>query len=457
MKKKIAFTATALIAAAVFSGCQKNSGSAASGGGGAKPGGSDSKTVTVLNYSDLTSPSGAEEAKFLWEKFTADNPDIAVVKEDLYNEPFHNKVEVYASANKLPDVLYVWPSGRSTSLHQNKLLKDLTPLINRDGLRSEFLPIALNPSQQGGGYVGMIPISSTSTHAFYVNTEALDACGLKPAKTYSELKAQVSVLKANGYETVIMPNKDSWVMQSCLFSMLAGRFGGEGWEQKILNGSAKFTDQDFVNALAFVRQLYEDGVLSSASLGTSYGDSPGLFASNKGAYMIDGDWRVGQFITDKSTGQALISPEKQKNILITVFPDIEGARLNKSTSGVLGTGWAISAAVPEGSAKEEAAWTLVKYLTGKYATTRRLETGGIATPVRTDIDYAELQREPMQIAIGELAGQYETSTCVIDGVFHSDVFNPLNDGLAELGMGSKTPQQVAADIQRVFDNWKASQ
>jgi raffinose/stachyose/melibiose transport system substrate-binding protein len=429
--------------------CQKKSGSGSAGS-------ADSKTVTVLNYSDLTSPSGAEEARFLWEKFTTENPDITIAKEDLYNEPFHNKVEVYAAANQLPDVLYVWPSGRSTSLHQNKLLKDLTPLVNRDGLSSQFLPVALDPTQQGGGYLAMLPIATTSSHAFFVNTEVLNACGLQPAKTYAELKAQVPVLKAKGYETVIMPNKDSWVMQSCLFSMLAGRFGGAGWEQKILDGQVKFTDPDFVAALAFVRQLYTDGVLSNASLGTAYGDSPGLFASNKGAYMIDGDWRVGAFITDASTGQALITPEKQKNILITVFPDIEGAKLNKSTSGVLGTGWAISASVPSGSAKEEAAWTLVKYLTGAYATTRRLETGGISTPVRTDIDVSGLKREPMQIAVSELATQYTTSTAVIDGVFHSDVFNPLNDGLSELGMGSKTPQQVAADIQKVYDNWKSN-
>jgi raffinose/stachyose/melibiose transport system substrate-binding protein len=303
----------------------------------------------------------------------------------------------------------------------------------------------------------MLPIAVTSTHAFYVNLEVLNDAGLKPATTYAELKAQVPVLKANGYDTVIMANKDSWVMQSCLFSLVAGRFGGLGWEEKILNGQAKFTDPDFVAALTFIRQMYADGVFPASSLGTSYGDSPGLFSTNKGAYMIDGDWRVGQFVTDTSTGQALISPERQKNILITVFPDIEGARLNKSTSGILGTGFGISAAIPTGSAKEEAAWNLVKWLVGKDIETHRVAIGGITTPTRTDIDYSSLNLEPMQIAAGALGTQYTVSTAVIDGVFHSDVFNPLNDGLAELGMGTKTPQQVAGEIQRVFDTWKKNQ
>jgi raffinose/stachyose/melibiose transport system substrate-binding protein len=182
-----------------------------------------------------------------------------------------------------------------------------------------------------------------------------------------------------------------------------------------------------------------------------------LFSTNKGAYMIDGDWRVGAFVTDTSTGQALISPERQKNILITVFPDIEGAKLNKSTSGILGTGFGISAAIPAGSAKEEAAWKLVKWLVGKEIETHRVAIGGITTPTRTDIDYSALSLEPMQIAAGALGTQYTVSTAVIDGVFHSDVFNPLNDGLAELGMGTKTPEQVAGEIQRVFDTWQKNQ
>lgn len=421
-------------------------------------GSASGKTVlNVLNYVDLTSPNAASELATVWDGFTRAHPDITVNREDLYNEPYHNKVEVYAAAGQLPDVLYVWPSGRSTTLHQNKLLKDLSPLVRQDGLQNSYLPNALDPANQGGGYLAMIPFAITSSHAFYVNMEVLNSAGLQPAKTYAELKAQVPVLKAKGYETVIMPNKDAWVMQSCFFSMAAGRFGGAGWEQKILSGQAKFTDPDFVKALAFVKQLYTDGILAGSSLGTAYGDSPGMFATNKGAYMIDGDWRVGAFLTDKSTGQALISPEKQKNIRITVFPDIEGAKLNKSTSGVLGTGFGMSAAIPSGSPKEAAAWKLIKWLTGPEIQTHRVKTGGVASPTWVGIDFAALQLEPMQIAIGGLGKEYTASTAVIDGVFHSDVFNPLNDGLAELGMGSRTPEQVAQDIQRVFDNWKKSQ
>ncbi|MDR0377323.1 MAG: extracellular solute-binding protein [Spirochaetaceae bacterium] len=412
--------------------------------------------LRVLNYLDLTSANSSDEITKVWDAFSQANPDVRVVREDLFNEPFHNKVEAYAAAGQLPDVIYAWPSGRSTTLHTQKLLKDLSPLIQAEGSAyvSEFLPGALDPAAQGGGYVAILPRAVTSSHAFYVNTEVLADAGLTPATTYDELKAQVPVLKAKGYDTVLMANQESWVMQSCLFSLIAGRFGGENWDQAILSGAAKFTDPDFVNALAFIQAMYADGVLSQATLSTDYGSVVGQFGTNRGAYLIDGDWRVGAFITDSSTGQAVISPDRQEKIQITVFPDIPGAKLNRTTSGILGTGWGMNANIESGSDKEKAAWKLVNWLSGKEIQTWLLETGGIATPTIVTIDVGSLNMEPMQKAISNLGSQYSTTTAVIDGVFHSDVFNPLNDGLQELGLGTKSPEQVAMDVQQAFDNWK---
>jgi raffinose/stachyose/melibiose transport system substrate-binding protein len=246
-------------------------------------------------------------------------------------------------------------------------------------------------------------------------------------------------------------------MQSCFFSMIAGRFGGEGWEKKILSGQAKFTDPDFLNALKFIKTLYDDGVLSRASLTTGYGDGIGQFATNKGAYYIDGDWRIGAFITDSSTGQALISPDRQRNFQITVFPDIEGAKINKSTSGILGTGWGINASIPADSPREDAAWRLVKWLSGKEIQSFLLETGGITTPTRTDIDLSSISLEPLQAAGSNLATQYSVTTTVIDGVFAGPVYEPINDGLQAIGMGTQTPEQVAQAAQKALEAWKVGQ
>ncbi|MCL2609181.1 MAG: extracellular solute-binding protein [Treponema sp.] len=411
--------------------------------------------LNVLNYFSLATPGAIAEINMVWQQFEKDNPDIKVVREDAFEEPFHLTTEAYAAAGELPDVLYVWPGGRSTTLHSRGLLRDLSSFAARDGLADVFTPVSLDPAHQAGGYLAMIPVGMTTTSAFYVNHEVLDAAGLQPATTYAELVTQVPVLREMGFETVIMANADTWVMQSCLFSMIAGRFGGEGWEQRILNGTARFTDPGFLNALRFIQQMYRDGVLSQGTLATSYGDTPGMFATNMGAYMIDGDWRAGAFITDASTGRALITPERQRNISIGVFPTIAGARLNDSASVVMSTGWGMSSAIEPGSAREEAAWRLISWLTGREVQTFMVGNGGLPSPSRTDVDVAGMPLEPMQVSIANLGRTFGRSTAVIDSAFEGAVYGPLNDGLQALGLGTQTPEQVAAITQAAFDAWKA--
>ncbi|HQL34296.1 MAG TPA: carbohydrate ABC transporter substrate-binding protein, partial [Treponemataceae bacterium] len=119
-------------------------------------------TLKVLNYLDMTSANSADEITVLWEGFEKANPDIVLEREDLFNEPFHQKVEAYAAAGQLPDVIYAWPSGRSTTLHTKKLLKDLRPLLEKDGLVAKYNPLSLVP--QGGGYLGELPNGLTQTH-----------------------------------------------------------------------------------------------------------------------------------------------------------------------------------------------------------------------------------------------------------------------------------------------------
>jgi hypothetical protein len=89
--------------------------------------------------------------------------------------------------------------------------------------------------------------------------------------------------------------------------------------------------------------------------------------------------------------------------------------------------------------------------------TRMLTTGAISTPSRIDIDYSKITLPPLSIAMGNLGKEYDTATVVIDDVFHADVYEPINDALVELGLGSVTGAQAAATIQAAYDAWKRAQ
>ncbi len=406
--------------------------------------------ITVLDYQDATAPNSYEDNKLIWEAFEAAHPDIKIEREVLFNEPFHQKTAAYAASGKMPDVFYMWPAGRSSAIHEKKLAKDLTPFMKKDGIYDDYSKACVDPSAQASGYVAEIPFGLTVSHMLFVNKAVLEECGLSIPKTYEELKAQVPVLKAKGYETILMANMDDWVMQSCLFSAVAGRFGGADWADKIKAGKAKFTDKAFLDAVKFIKTLYDDGVLSQKTLATSYGDVVGQFASKKGAYLIDGDWRVGAFLTDTSTGKALISPADQKNnIELINFPAIPGEKIHGSNSSTLGVGYGMSSKLKKGSKEEKAAWELIKWLSGPYVQQRRLETGASFPSLNSGLNYDNL--EPLSVKRAEFYAAQTISTPVFDSVFEGDVPSVLNADLQALGLGKKTPEQVCQDVQAAWD------
>lgn len=404
-------------------------------------------TLKVLNYLDLTYAGADREVKDIWVAFEKANPNIKVEREDLFNEPFHQKTQAYVASGQLPDVMFMWPSGRSSSLHTNHLVKDLKPFLGADA--KNFSPAALVP--QGGGYLGEIPTGVTATHVLFVNKKMLGDMGLQIPKTYAQLVSVTKKLKAAGKGSILMGSQDDWVMQSCMFSMLVGRICGDAYVNKLLAGQAKFTDATFVKALQFYARLYKDGVLDKKNLQTSYNDVNGIWASGKAPFLVDGDWKVGNFLTDPSTKQALIPVDQQKNFAMTVFPRIPGEVIHNSTSVVPGTGYGMSAKIPAGSAKEKAAWKLISWLVSPEVQKVRLEIG-LTFPSRKGVTSDKL--EPLAQERTGFYGKFKGSY-VIDAVMDPKVYQPINTGLQEIGLGLATPEQVAEKVQKAFDSWKA--
>ena len=407
-------------------------------------------TLTVLDYQDATAPNSFDDNKFVWDAFEEAHPNIKIEREPLFNEPFHQKTEAYAASGRMPDVFYMWPAGRSSVIHDKKLAKDLTPFLKKDGIYDDYSAVCLLPSQQKSGYVAEIPFGLTVTNCNFANTKVLGELGLKPAKTYEELKEQLPVLKAAGKDLIIMANMDTWVMQSCLFSMVAGRMAGANWADDILAGKAKFTDAPFKSAVQMIKTMYDDGVLSQQSLATPYGDVPGQFATEKGAYLVDGDWRAGAFMTDASTGAALISPEKQaSDVELIQFPALPGEKLAGSNSGTLGVGYGMSASIEAGSEKEAAAWELIKWLSGPEMQQRRLDTGASFPSLVKGISFEGL--EPIVAKRADFYTQPTATTPVLDSVFSSGVASVVNAKLQELGLGKATVDEVCEAIQAAYE------
>jgi raffinose/stachyose/melibiose transport system substrate-binding protein len=407
-------------------------------------------TLNFYWYQDATSAGYADDVA-IWEKFRKDNPDINLQQEILFSQAYHEKLSAYIAAGQLPDVFFLWPSRRDSSalIHDQKLAKDLGPLLGKDFL-ANFAAPALDVNQQSSKQLSELPEAFTYTTLMYTNKKLLADNGLSLPKTYADMKAMVVKLRVKNIQTLILPDGDQWPAQSCLFSTITGRLLGNAWVDQVKAGKVKYTDGAFVNALKFWQQMFTDGVISWTNIQEPYGNGPGTFASGKAAFFVDGDWRVGAYLTDKSTGKALIEPANQEtDFAFLNFPAIPGEKFPNAVSGIAGTGLGISAKIPAGSDKEKAAVKLLKYYYGPEVTRIKLETGAFI-PTRKGV-VAERVIEPF-IKMNAAYATSITNTCyVIDGVLEPSVFNILNAGLQAIGLGAKTPAQVAAEMQTAQD------
>ncbi|OFW54812.1 MAG: hypothetical protein A2163_05345 [Actinobacteria bacterium RBG_13_35_12] len=387
--------------------------------------------LTVLNYLDITSP----EAK-AWdatvEAFNAKYPNITLKIENSFGEAYHQKLAALAAAGDLPDVMYLWPGGRSAEIYKNELTEDLYPFLGPD--KDKFVPAAVTPQWDGKLYE--LPIGITATHVMYVNTKLLIDLGLTMPKTYDELVAMVPKIKEAGLYPILMPNKAAWVMQSCLFSALVGRIAGQDWLDALIAGEASFTDQEFVDSLAFVKDMYDTGLLPPQSIQLEYGDGPNLFATGRSPFMIDGDWRVGALVP-------LLSEEEQENFELTVFPDIAGQKGESgSTSTVAATGFGMKAGLT--GDKVDAAWKWIYFFAGPQAAEIRLiEQGMIPTYI---MDLSAYDISPLAVKRGAFYPEH-SGTYVLDDKITGEPINILNIGLQELALGNTTPEKLAAEIE----------
>jgi len=387
--------------------------------------------LTMLNYLDITSP----EAK-AWdatvEAFNAKYPNITLTIENSFGDAYHQKLAALAAAGDLPDVMYLWPSGRSAEIYKNELTEDLYPLLGAD--KDKFVPAAVVPQWDGKLYE--LPIGITATHVMYVNTKILNDLGLNMPATYDELVAMGPTISDAGLYPILMPNKAAWVMQSCLFSALVGRICGQDWVDKVITGEAAFTDQEFVDSLALVADLYETGLLPPQSIQLEYGDGPNLFATGRSPFMIDGDWRVGAVAP-------LLTEEAQADFELAVFPDIAGQKGESgSTSTVVATGFGMKAGLT--GDKADAAWKWISFFAGPEASEIRLIEQGMIPVYIMDISAYDIA--PLAVKRGAFYPEH-SGTVVLDAVITGESINLINSGLQELALGNITPEKLAADIE----------
>jgi raffinose/stachyose/melibiose transport system substrate-binding protein len=250
-------------------------------------------------------------------EFKAAHPGVEIVTESYPDQPYQQKIKIYATARQLPDVFKFWSV---TSL--------LRPLIDGGFVapldRSEFeglgyLPGALDTNTYNGKLYG-VPVS-TDFWVIYYNKKLFHDAGVEhvPA-TLDELTALIPKFKARGIIPMTTDGKDAWPL-SITFDQLVWRISGtKDLPRQALERKIKFTDPVFVQAAAELQRLVTSGLFQDDLMVSDYGAARNLFGQGKAAMFLMGSWELG-LGADKA-----FSPEFRASVDVFKFPAVKDGK-----------------------------------------------------------------------------------------------------------------------------------
>jgi raffinose/stachyose/melibiose transport system substrate-binding protein len=409
--------------------------------GGSESSGDDGPIVIdVMAYGTNSNNEGMNWVRIV-EAFEAENPNIDIQYEMLYDEAFHNKVQARIASGDIPDLAYTGADARWASPWRDAGLQ----FDHRDLIDASFYDLNLIPPMGPNGEIFEIPLGTSNLcTVLYMNEALVKELGFSAPETYDDIVAMVPAAQAAGLEVISIDGADSWAWGSCVMSMVISRMSGNpNWvKEAVEEGKHKFTDPEFVKSLEFIAQMVEDGVISSDSVLVDYGTNLSNYSTGKALFCVQGQWAAG----DIDAG----GPEVADNTVMMAWPALpeEKSATAGSIASAVQVGYGIinSAKVQANPAVAKAIMTFLQYYYSVEETTQRLRDGAIVAPILKGFEIPSDLSLIIQskIKLG-MSGAVEVN--VVDAYLSGDPNDALNSGMQEIVAGTKTPQQVAEEVE----------
>jgi len=250
------------------------------------------------------------------KEFMEKHPDVQLETESYPDQPYQQKMKIYATSGQLPDAFKYW--SFSTLL---KPLVDeglVMELKKEDFQGFNFLSGALESNIWNDKLYG-IPLSGDLWVIFY-NKAMFDKFGVSVPTTFDELFAAAEVFKKNGIIPISSDGKDSWPF-SILFDNLVARYTGDfSYPMQALQRKMKFTDEPFVKAAALMQKMTKEGLFQADLVTSDYGAARNLFGQGAAAMYMMGSWELG-LATDQNFPE-----EFRQNVRAFKIPVIAGEK-----------------------------------------------------------------------------------------------------------------------------------
>ncbi|MFC9283928.1 extracellular solute-binding protein [Streptomyces collinus] len=402
---------------------------ALSGCGGDSDGGSSSGTTTIEWWNISTTQPTKTVWAALAKKFEAQNPKVKLKIVQLENDAYKSKMTALTASGKLPDVFHTWGGGVLKQQVDAGLVEDLTGATKP--WAGTLLPVAGQPYLLDGKVYG-IPFDIGMIGFWYDKPLFRKAGITAPPTTWSGFLDAVRQLKAAGITPLALAGKEKWPGMY-YWAYLAMRTAGVDALRKA-GDSKDFTGSGFVAAGRHLKELVDLGPFQKGFLGAAYSTPTGQAATvgnGKAAMELMGQWAP---VVEADAGKGLGA-----DLGFFPFPEVEGGkgRITEVFGG--GGGHALRKGAPR------AAVDFLKFFAAETTDRELVRKTGVlpvvpaAEDVLTDPDLKAVQAQ-LKAATG--------FQLYLDQAYAPAVGQEVNDSVAALIAGSKSPAQVTRSLTR---------
>ncbi len=394
----------------------------------------EENVVYFLN-STLSSPE-QEEA---WAQVFSDFEAETGIKVDArYQGTWDVYPQILTAAKLAGDPVDVGVTGVGlvqSPLGPGGMVMDLTDLAA--GLVDRYEDGILESSIMGGK-LWILPLADGGCTTMIYNTDIFNELGLEVPKTFEEIVEVSKVIREEkGITPMMIHGKDSWAWPMMYFDTYAQATGNQSVKnvEAFLTGEKKFTGEMEVNAFNYIKQLFDEGVMSTDSFDTNTDGMIAAFAQEKVAmlFLLDG------YIPYIEAANPDI------NIGIMEFPLMTENAYSEHAFGVGDGGLFIPSFIDESHL--ENAMRLIEFLTRAENAGRILTANGPTKfKVFKDVDTgeSEISKQLNEIIVPH-------TSVYLDWLWPAEVNDAFCQAIPAVIAGTITGEEAAAMVQESYD------
>jgi len=378
---------------------------------------------------------------------------------ELYapSDAYSQKVRAAAQGINLPDVFGVLGEKRDfASFIKAGHILDLTPCMeeNSGSWKESFFSkaLAINEFTEGNSYGVMpgiygVPIDIMTIQMVY-NKNLFKRLGLNPAnppvtfQEFLDIGKKISATNRGGsavareseggkqakMQGLVSGWGEVWMID-CFANNYAFNIMGKGKVLATIKGEVPYTDPDWIKVLSLFKDMQDSGVLASGIVTMVNKTAEQLFANDRAVFAFNGSWCVNVYkgMNPNMDYAAILPPKVSDKYPMMIW-------------GGAGSSFMVNAR----SKNKEAAVRFLMWLTDRDQQAYLAEATN-----NLPANKNSLSKIPDILAQFARGMEFATHPSIWGVSEFSAVIEAFDKGIQSIIIGEKTPEQVAAEVQKI--------